>query len=70
MLKLIFKFAEFQLLETFFFLVFLPFLGLLSLRVEVPRLGVQSEPQSLAYARATAKWDQSPTPQLMAMLDP
>ena len=35
------------------------FLGPHPKHMEVPRLGVQSEPQSLAYARATATWDLS-----------
>ena len=39
------------------FFFFLPFLGPLLWHIEVPRLGVQSELLSLAYARATAKWD-------------
>ena len=34
----------------FFFFVFLPFLGLLPQHMEVPRLGVESELQLLAYA--------------------
>ena len=38
----------------FLFFVFLPFLGLLSRHVEVPRLGVSSELQLPAYATATA----------------
>ena len=40
-------------------IVFLPFLGLLSRHMEVPRPGVQSERQQLAHARATAMWDPS-----------
>ena len=43
----------------FFFLVFLPFLGLNPRHMEVPRLGVQSEPQPPAYATATAIRDPS-----------
>ena len=43
----------------FFFFVFLPFLGLLLQHMEVPRLGVESEPQLPAYARGTATLDPS-----------
>ena len=39
-----------------FFLVFLLFLGLLLWHMEAARLGVHSELQLLAYARATATW--------------
>ena len=35
----------------FVFVFFLPFLGLLPRRVEVPRLGVQSELQPAAYTK-------------------
>ena len=49
----------FSLVVFFFFLVFLPFLGPLPRRVEVPRLGVSSELQQTAYARATAMLDPS-----------
>ena len=38
--------------------------------VEVPRLGVESELQLLAYAIATATLDPPPTPQLAAIPDP
>ena len=40
-LKLIFYF--FKLINDFFFLIFLPFLGPLSWHMEAPRLGVESE---------------------------
>ena len=43
----------------FFVLVFLPFLGPLQRHMEVPRLGVESELQPPAYARATATRDPS-----------
>ena len=43
----------------FFFFVFLPFLGPLLRHIEIPRLGVQSELQLPAYARATATQDPS-----------
>ena len=46
-------------LFTFFFFVFLPFLGLLLQHMEVHRLGVESELQSLAYTTATATRDLS-----------
>ena len=42
-----------------FFFVFLPFLGPLQWHMEVPRLGVQSELQLPACARATAMQDLS-----------
>ena len=45
--ELSFKF--YLILIPFFFFVFLSFLGPLVLHVEVPRLGVQSEPLPLAY---------------------
>ena len=48
-----------QLYLFIYLLVFLPFLGLLRRHMEVPRLGVQSELQPLAYTRATATWDPS-----------
>ena len=42
--------------------------------MEIPRLGVESELQPLAYTTATATWDLRHvcdlTPQLTAMLDP
>ena len=41
------------------FFVFSPFLGPLRWRMEVPMLGVESELQPLAYARATATRDPS-----------
>ena len=44
---------------VFIFLVFLLFLGPLPRHMEVPRLGVKSELQPQAYARATATWDLS-----------
>ena len=54
-----------------FLFVFLPFLGPLPQHMEVPRLGVESELQPPAYARATATQDLSrglqPTPQLTAV---
>uniref|UniRef100_A0A8D1BK53 2'-phosphotransferase n=2 Tax=Sus scrofa TaxID=9823 RepID=A0A8D1BK53_PIG len=43
----------------FFFFVFLLFLGPLSWHMEVPRLGVESELEPPAYARATATRDPS-----------
>ena len=43
----------------FFFFVLLTFLGPLLQHIEVPRLGVESELQPLAYARATATQDPS-----------
>ena len=52
---------------------FLCFLGLYLQHMEVPRLGVKSELQLPACAKAMATWDPShlrPTPQLMAVLDP
>ena len=42
-----------------FYFVFLPFLGPLPRYIEIPRLGVQSELQPPAYARATATRDPS-----------
>ena len=39
------------------FFVFLPFLGPLPRHMEVPRLGVESELQLLAYTTTTATWD-------------
>ena len=69
--------VHFAILETFccqnipFFFVFL---GLYPQHMDVPRLGVDSELQLLAYTRATATQDLepclSPTPQLMATPDP
>ena len=44
---------------SFFFLVFLPFLGPFPQHMEVPRLGVESELQPPAYATATATQDLS-----------
>ena len=44
---------EFPLL-TFFFLVFLPFLGPHPWHMEVPRLGIESELKLPAYTTATA----------------
>ena len=41
------------------FFVFLPFLGPLLRHMEVPRLGLQSDLQLPAYARATATQDPS-----------
>jgi len=41
------------------FFVFLPFLGPLPRHMEVPRLGVESELQLLAYTTTTATWDPS-----------
>ena len=43
----------------FFFLVFLPFLGLYLRHMEVPRLRVESELQLLAYTTATVTRDPS-----------
>ena len=43
------------LILFYFIFVFLPFLGPLPWHMEVPRLGVESELQLLAYTRATAK---------------
>ena len=45
--------------HSFFFLIFLPFPGPLSLHMEVPRLGVQSELWPPTYATATATWNPS-----------
>ena len=42
-----------------FFFFFFVFLGLLPRHMEVPRLGVQSELQLLAYTTAAAAWDLS-----------
>ena len=47
------------LLFFFFFFVFLPFLGPHPWHIEVPRLGIESELQLLAYTRATAMRDPS-----------
>ena len=46
-----------QVPELYFF--FPPFLGLYLQHTEVPRLGVESKLQLLAYATATATWDPS-----------
>ena len=46
-------------LSLVFFFFFLPFLGLHSRHMEVPRLGVESELYTPAYARATATRDPS-----------
>ena len=58
----------------FFFFFFLRFLELLPWHMDVPRLGVELELQSLAYARATATQGSQPflqpTPQLTATPDP
>ena len=43
----------------FIYLVFLPLSGLLPRHMDVPRLGVESEPWPPAYARATATQDPS-----------
>ena len=57
----------------FSFLLIFVFLGLHLWHMEVPRLGVESELQLLAYTIATATWDQScicrPIPQLTATPD-
>ena len=45
--------------KNLFIFVFLPFLGLLPWHMEVPRLGVKSELQLLAWATATAMQDLS-----------
>ena len=45
--------------DFFFFGLFLLFLGPLPWHMEVPRIGVESELQPPAYARATATWDLS-----------
>ena len=56
--------------------LFFVFLGLHLRQMEVPRLGVESEPQLLAYTTVAAMWDPShtshmqPTPEIMTMLDP
>ena len=42
-----------------FFFYFIFFSGLYLWHVEVPKLGVESEPQLLAYDTATATWDLS-----------
>ena len=47
------------LIFFFFFVIFLSFLGQHSQHMEVPRLGVQSELQPLAEAKATATPDPS-----------
>ena len=46
-----------QLLKFLFIYLLLPFLGPHVWHMEVTRLGVQLEPQLLAYARATATCD-------------
>ena len=46
------------MLNIFYLFIFC-FLGLYQWHMEVPRLGVQSEPQLLVYTTATATWDQS-----------
>ena len=58
-------------LDDFFFLSFV-FLGPHLLHMEVPRLGVQSELQLMAYTTAIATSDPclQPTSQLTAMPDP
>jgi len=57
-----------------FVCLFFAFLGPYLWHIEVPRLGVKSELQLLAYAtahsNARSKLSLQPTPQLMAMLDP
>ena len=63
------------ILKLFFFLLLLLlfyFLGPNLQHMEVLSLGVESEPQLLAYTTATAMWDPSwvCTPQLMATPDP
>ena len=56
------------------FVVVVRFLGLHPWHMEIPRLGVESELQLLAYATATARVGSEPslppTPQLTALLDP
>ena len=58
----------------FIYLFIFVFLGLYLRHMEVPRLGVKSELQLLAYTTATALWDLEPclqpTPQLTATPDP
>ena len=49
----------FYLFIYLFIFVFLPLLRLLLLHMEVPRLGVESELQPLAYTTATATRDPS-----------
>jgi len=56
---LVVGFLFFYFILFYFFFVFLLFLGPLPRHMEVPRLGVQSELQSPAYARATATQDPS-----------
>jgi len=45
--------------DFFFFFFFFVFLGLYSWPMEVPRLGVKSDLQPLAFATATAAWHPS-----------
>ena len=42
--SLLFWYDDYLLFTFFFFFVFLPFLGLLQWHMDVPRLGVESEP--------------------------
>ena len=51
--------VTFKITTLFFVLFSFCFLGLHLWYVEVPRLGVKSELQLLAYAIATAIWDLS-----------
>ena len=44
---------------AFIYFCILPFLGPLLQHMEIPRLGVQPEPQPSAYTKATAMWDLS-----------
>ena len=48
-----------QLVAFFFFFFFFVFLGPQLRHMDVPRLGVESELQLLAYVTATAVWDLS-----------
>ena len=63
-----------ELYILFYLKIFFVFLGPHPWHMAVPRLGIQSDLQLPAYARATATQDLSPrlqpTPQLMANPDP
>jgi len=54
---------------SFFFFVFLLFLGPLPRHMEVPKLGVESELWPLAYTRGGSELRLRPTPQLTATPD-
>ena len=57
-------------LDTAFFFFFLVFLGLHLQFMEVPRLGVESEVQPLAYSNTGSKQRLRPTSQLTPTPDP